>query len=108
MLRLTFLYKIAAGSIPAIQPEEYLTPKRKKRPVRPKKFEQYDAQNIIQNQATNNTRCSQVNITPTDNTNYRNSFFVKTITEWNNLNEDIVQSLTTEEFTSRLIKAPKN
>ena len=55
------------------------------------------ASNIIDRSATNNSRCFTV---PTASSNqFKNSFFIKTIIEWNQLNNLQVQAEITQEFS---------
>ena len=88
--------------MPALKPEEYLIPKRRKRAVKAKKFEDYVSTNIIENQVTNHTRCFDPQISATDTTEYRNSFFVKTIVDWNHLEEFTAWSPSVEDFRLRI------
>ena len=101
-LRLTFLYKIAAGKFPAIPADSFLTRQRPKRIIRAKQFSGFETANIIENQTRNNTKCFQVDISAKDTKQYRNSFFIKTVIDWNHLNEETASAETVEEFRSNL------
>ena len=55
-MRLTFLFKIAEGLVPAIPPDLYLTPMRQKRHIKPRVFTDCETTNIVNKYVTNNTR----------------------------------------------------
>ena len=55
-LRLTLLYKISQGLLPAIKPELNLTPLRNKRRITAKKFNDFQSSNIIEKHQNNNTK----------------------------------------------------
>ena len=100
--RLTLLYKISQGLLPAIKPELYLTPIRNKRRITAKKFEGFQTNNIVEKHQNNNTKGY---IVPTANTpEYKNSFFVRTPQEWNSLEDNIVSATSVESFKTRLSK----
>jgi hypothetical protein len=85
-LRLTLLNKVAEGLIPALPPEKFLTPAVSgRRRVVPTRFQGHDSNNIIERQAVNNARGFRIPTTKTDQ--YRNSFFVRTVAEWNQLSD---------------------
>jgi len=95
-LRLAFLFKVVEGSVPAIPPEDYLIPQRPKRAVRVRTFKDHITSNIFDSQVTNNSRCFRV--PPSKSEPYRHSFFVRTIIDWNQLEDDIVDAPSTEAF----------
>jgi hypothetical protein len=71
-LRLTTLYKVADGLIPALPADAFLTPMNvNRRRIRPTAYKGYETQNIIQRQANNNSRCFKV--TPSKAEQFRNS-----------------------------------
>ena len=76
------------GHVPAINIEHYLKSQRPKRTIRAKQYDDFITKNIIENSVCNNSKCFKPVITKTEN--YRNSFFVKTVYDWNKLSEDIV------------------
>ena len=57
--------------------------------------------NIVQNHARKNVQCYVVETTKTPA--YRNSFFPRTIINWNNLEEDTITSDTIAAFRSKLV-----
>ena len=83
-LRLTFMYKITNGLVPAIPPESYLSKvSANKRSIRPTQHKDFTSQNIITRQARKHDQCYTVPQARTEI--FRNSFFNKTIIEWSNL-----------------------
>ena len=75
--KLIFLYKVVEGLVPAIEPDDYLKNARPKRSITVKKFEIYQATNIIEKQVKNNTKCFDI---PSSKTyKFSNSIFVKTL-----------------------------
>ena len=99
--RLQFMYRTVRGSIPALPTETFFPPqKTNKRHIQPKQFPDHVSSHFVQQLTTNNTRCF---IVPTAHTEqFKNSFFVETIVDWNQLNESQVQTETITDF-SRLI-----
>jgi len=57
-------------------------------------FKDHVTSNILDSQVTNNSRCFRV--PPSKSEPYRHSFFVRTITDWNHLEDDILDALSTE------------
>ena len=80
------MYRTVRGSIPALPTETFFRPqKRNKRRVKPKHFPDHISSNFFQQLTNNNTRYF---IVPTAHTEqFKNKFFVKTIADWNQLNE---------------------
>ena len=86
--RLVFFYKIVKGHIPALTAEEVLTkPTGEKRRIKP--TQRYgDTGNAAWKHARKNNLSYEPIIAET--TQYNNSFFTRTIPEWNNLEEKLV------------------
>ena len=99
-LRLVLLYKIAGGLLPAIPPDPYLTPSRPKRKIKARSFGDFVASNPIVKHQRINDRCFELPEAATKV--YENSFFVKTIADWNQLTNSIVSAPSTEAFKFRL------
>ena len=86
--------------MPALPPAEYLTPARAGRKIIPKTFEGYDYNNIVDIRAVRN---SKGYIVPSSSsTEFRNSFFPRTVIDWNHLEEDLVCAQTVVSFKSAL------
>ena len=97
-LRLTFLYKVVGGLVPAIPPEKYLTPQKASRNIRPPNRPDYIVQNPVHNQSRNHDRCLEI---PSYSTElYKQSFYPRTIIAWNKLNTSIVQASSLKAFKS--------
>ena len=99
-MRLIFLFKVVEGLVPAIPSHRYLTPIRNKRRIISKTFENFATQNIVDNSVTNNARCFVVNHAKTDI--HKNSFFQKTVIDWNKLSDQQMSAPTVECFKARL------
>lgn len=100
-LRLSLLYKIAEGLLPAIPPEQYLEPIRNKRKIKAKTFSDCVSKNVVQQYETRNSRAFKV---PSNKgtMQYKNSFFPKTIPEWNGLANQVVTAGSLDIFKTRL------
>ena len=96
--RLIFLYKTAAGLIPAIPAESFLTPVRNKRQIKITSRSDFISSNTIRRFARNNSCCFSLGSAKTDT--YRNSFFIRTVSDCNNLTEEVVSAKLVEEFRS--------
>ena len=109
-LRLTMLYKIVNGLVPALPADTFLTPaNRGRRRIRPTTYAGFSTSNIIARQANNNSCCFKV--PPARTEQYRGSFFVQTVVDWNSLYDDTVSQNTPNAFSSavgRLGAANKN
>jgi hypothetical protein len=98
-LRLTTLYKVANGLIPALPADLFLTPaSRDRRRVKPTSYSGCVTQNIITRQANNNNRCFK--IPPSKTEPHRHSFFVRTVVEWNSLEDAAVQLPSPNAFSA--------
>ena len=94
--RLSFMYKVVKGQVPAVPIDHYLIKQRPKRNIRAKQFKNCVQNNIVENYVNNNSQCFQPIQAKTDN--FKNSFFVRTILDWNKLNENSVNSGTLDSF----------
>jgi hypothetical protein len=105
-LRLTTLYKIAGGHIKALPPSKFLTPVDKsKRKITARTFEGYSTKNIVARYMVQNSRGYKI---PENNGNeqYTSSFFIKTVVDWNQLEESTVQAKTVAAFRSAVCREP--
>ena len=101
--RLVFLFKVVEGLVPAINPDEFPKPQKPKRHIKPKTYPGYNLSvNIVEKHSVNNDRGFIIEQCKTDQ--LKNSFFVKTITEWNHLETVIVHAETVEGFKTLLSK----
>ena len=103
-LRLTFLYKIAEDLVPAIPSDKYLKPIQGKRNKTAKVFPGHVTQNPVDKYETNNSRPFKIPEARNSN-QYKNYFFVRTIQEWNRLDNSVVIAESVNCFKARLRKA---
>ncbi len=102
--RLTLLYKVVEGNVPAILIEDYLTPQRPKRTVKAKQFKDYHHSNIVANSTNNNSKCFQ--LTFAKHENLKNSFFPRTVLDWNKLSDRVITAESIESFKTLAASAP--
>ena len=100
--RLVFMYKVVEGLVPAIPADEFLKPKKPKRQIRSRKYTDYITKNLVDRHSVNNDRCFEIENCNTEQ--LRQSFFVKTIVEWNQLETKVVHSETVESFKDALTR----
>ena len=98
--RLTLMYKVVEGHVPAINKEHYLQPQRQRRAIRATRYSGYEHKNIVENYVTNNSKCFKPILSKTEN--FRNSFFVRTIYDWNKLEDSVVYSDSVTSFRNKL------
>ena len=99
-LRLTFLFKVVEGLVPAIPAAEYLEPVHQKRRIRATKLSDYISDNTVKSHQLNNSRCFKHIRASTDI--YKHSFFPRTISEWNELDDSVVNVDKVGAFRSAL------
>ena len=97
-LRFTLFYKIANGLVPAIPAEDYLTPIRNKRKIVAKTFKDCVTNNSIAKFQLKNSKCYKVPEAKTIGL----SFFTKTISDWNQLPDEIASAQSLDIFKTRL------
>lgn len=102
--RLTTLFKISEGLIPALPSKDFLTPAdNNKRKIKPKTYSGFETNNIIRKYAYNNTRGFIVPDAQTEQ--YKCSFFVKTVVEWNELEENTIRAESVAAFSAAINRA---
>ena len=101
--RLSFMFKITRDQIPSIKVDSFFTPRPQKRKIRAINFENHVTENPIERYTTNNSNC--FNIPPSKTQNYRNSFFVRTVSDWNCLDELTVMAPHLDDFKARLTRS---
>ena len=104
--RLIFFYKVAEGQIPAMPSSDFITRNKGKRQIRPKKFDNCISTNIVTKQSRINSK--SVKVPEAKSEQYKNSFFVRTAIDWNNLEDNIVQSKTTEDFKTAIFSCQRD
>ena len=96
--RLVMLFKIARGMVPAIKADVVLHQLPAKRRIRGKNYSDYQSSNPVDKYQINNS--SAFKIDQSNSEQYRNSFFVKTISDWNQLSDIQINSKTVDSFKS--------
>lgn len=86
--------------VPAIGSASYLTPITNKRKIIPKINPNSETVNIVEKVCINHSNCFKTKNSKTQQ--YKNSFFVKTINDWNALEEIAVCVRTVESFKTAL------
>jgi hypothetical protein len=86
--RLIFFYKVTEGQIPAMHSSDFTTRNEGKRQIRPKKFNNCISTNIVTRQSRINNK--SVKVPEAKSEQYKNSFFVRTAIDWNNLEDRAV------------------
>jgi hypothetical protein len=90
--RLSYLHRILDGSVQALPPDKFIKHQRQgKRLIQPKQFEDYTATNLVIRSARKNSQPLEVPIASTEQ--LKNSFFIKTAVDWNNLSQHQLQGL---------------
>ena len=98
--RLSLMYKVVEGHVPAINKDDYIQPQRQRRAIRATWFKDYEHKNIVENYSTNNSKCYKP--IPAKTENFKNSFFVRTIYDWNKLDDSVINSDSVNSFRNRL------
>ena len=89
------------GLVPAVPPEKFLTPRKaNKRQIRPKKFTGCVVDNIVTKSSSNNSIPFEIPRSVTYQ--YKHSFFVLTVEEWNQLEDSAVLATTIDIFKNKL------
>jgi hypothetical protein len=100
-MRLVTFYKIVNGEIPALPPNDFLTPNehgRTRRTIRPKTFTDCVTTNPIARHAIDHPKGYKVPESTTEQ--YTSSYFVRTVVDWNQLKKDIVEAKSATAFSA--------
>ena len=103
-LRLSLLFKIADGSVQAIPSDKYLKPVKKSRQITPKNFDGFEYVNKVEKYVTNNSRCFKIPSTNNPTGPYSQSFFPRTVMDWNQLDDELVLAGSVDSFRAHLKK----
>ena len=87
------LFKIVRGMVPAIHSADFISPIKAKRQIRAKKYSDYQYKNPVEKSVTNNSQCYS-SIDSASSNNFKTSFFIKTIVDWNHLEEGVISAGT--------------
>ena len=96
------MYKVVEWQVPAIPPENYLTPVGNKRSVLVKEYKDCVGKNIVANLATKNSRTYR--FIHSKSLQYRNSFFPRTVIDWNHLGDSVVNSKFLDLFKGAITR----
>ena len=100
--RPVFMYNVVEGLVPAIPADVFLKPQKPKRQIRSRKFTDYISKNLVDRHSVNNDRSFMVETCKTEQ--LKQSFFVKTVVEWNQLVTEVVRAETVESFRDALTR----
>lgn len=95
--RLCFFYKVVEGLVPALPSENFLKKEsRSRRKIKTTTKKDFVTTNIVDNYVRNNDRC--YNVQTCNTTELSESFFIKTVREWNALDNNTVNAPTVVAF----------
>jgi hypothetical protein len=98
--RLIFMFKVVEGLVSAISPSDFVTKTRPKRLIKSRQYSDFISQNIEENSVINNSKglvYQRANTEP-----FKNSFFIKTVLDWNHLDDNTVNQSSLKSFKSAL------
>ena len=101
--RQTFLFKVVKGHVPAINIEHYLKAQRPQRTFRAAQFENVVERNIVENSICNNAQWFKP--IPAKTENFKHSYFVKTLIDWNRLSDSAVNADSITSFRTEISKS---
>ena len=87
--------------VPAIPKETYLQPIRDQRKIKHKPFTEYVSHNMVEKYVRKNSKPYRVPEAK-NSQQYKHSFFVRTIPEWNILDNEIISAGSVESFKAQL------
>ena len=100
--RLTMCYKITNDYLPSMPKENFFVPINNRRRIKPKIDTDFISDNIVERQVLNNNKCYKV--THSNCELFRNSFFIRSVVDWNRLPNKIVFSQNINSFKNSLKK----
>ena len=98
--RLIFMFKVVEGLVSAISPSDFESKTRPKRLINSRQYSDFISQNIVENSVINNSKglvFQRANTEPS-----KNSFFMKTVLDWNHLDDNTVNQSSLESFKTAL------
>ena len=102
-IRLTFMYKLVEGLVPAMPSKDFIKFQRPGRNIKPKKDPDFIySKSPIDKYIKNNDRCLE--IPDATSPQAKNSFFIKTASEWNALNNTVVHAKSPDIFKNLIQK----
>ena len=104
--RLVMLYKVVrgmpGGMVPAINIDEFLIPLRNKRNIKPRLCSDFQTTNFVQRYSVNHTECFKIPESKSDQ--FKNSFFVRIVSDWNQLEGCQIRAETVNSFRQAVHK----
>jgi hypothetical protein len=94
------MFKVVEGLAPAIYPSDFVTKTRSKRLIKSRQYSNFISQNIVENSVINNSKGlanQRGNTEP-----FKSSFFIKTVLDWNYLDDSTVSQSSLESFKTAL------
>ena len=79
--RMSLMYNVVEGHVLAINKDDYIQPQMQRPAIQATQFKDNEHKSIVENYSTNNTKCFKP--IPATTENFKNSFFVRTIYDWN-------------------------
>ena len=102
-IRHTFMYKVVEGLVPAMHPQNFIELQKSKRQIRPRRDPNFDYKNnTIDKFIRNNDKC--IVIKSANSEQFKNSFFIRTAVDWNQLDNSVIQAKTPDSFRTILNK----
>ena len=98
--RLIFMFKLVESLVPAISPSDFVTKTRPKILIKSRQCSDFISQNIVENNVINNSKglvYQRPNTEP-----FKNPFFIKTVLDWNHLDDNTVNQSSLESFKTAL------
>ena len=92
--------QMVEGLVPAILPSDFITKTRPKRLIKSRQYSDFISQNIVENSVINNSKglvFQRANTEP-----FKNSFFIRTVLDWNHLDDNKVNQSSLESFKTAL------
>lgn len=100
--RLVIMFKIVRGMVPAINADKVFVQQRQTRQIRPRKLKDFVDSNPLNKFETRNSECYVIPEAKT--IQLKNSFFVKTVSDWNKLSDSQINAETVGGFKNALNK----
>ena len=94
--RLVMLYKVVRGMVPAINADEFLIPLGNKTNIKPRLCSDFQTTNFVQRYSVNHIECFKIPESKSDQ--FKNAFFVRTVSDWNQLEECQIRAETVNNF----------
>ena len=102
-IRLTFMYKVVEGLVPAMPHQNFIELQKTKRQIRSRRDPNFDYKNnTIDRFIRNNDKC--IVIKSANSEQFKNSFFIRTAVDWNQLDNSVIQAKTPDSFKTILNK----